>query len=512
VGIEIRRQAHVAGDVFTAEVNIRALVAEVAASEVESEREQLGTIWAPTLYLQAPATLLRTPERSTTAIVPPLLPGVTPLPDNPSAQMAQLFDKDRVNRLIDEGNRALDRRDYSQAIAKFDSALEINPQSARALADRGITYVWKGMNDRARDDFDAASKINARDPVIARGRGLMAFFAFDMVEAITWFTTAIEEAPERAFPFYYRARAYRALGELDKALADVNRAIVLRPDGSDYFVFRASLERQQGQRDESLKEAGAVVAASPNEPNAYLAAAEIDVNSGRIAEAMGALDRALALKPSVQGYLKRAAYRPKADIEGRRADLNSALALEPKSFAALLALAEVQSDAKEYAEAAQTVDGVIQAQGDSPELLAYRSVLYSKGGRQDLFEKNLNAARSLAKTPIALNNICWTLATSDVALDVALSSCDSAVAQNMREPTFHDSRGFVLLKLGRYSESIAEYDTALKTLPEKTMSLYGRGMAKRLKGDKAAGDADIKSAIAIDARVATRFADYGLSP
>ena len=512
VGIEIRREAHLAGDVFTVEVNMRALAAEIPASEVASKRDQLDKIWTPTLYLQAPATLLRSPEPSTTATVPPLLPGVSPLYDNPSAKMDQLFDKDRVNRLIDEGNQALDRKDYSQAIAKFDGALAINPQSAKALADRGIAYVWKRMDDRARDDFDAASKIDASEPVVARGRGLMAFFAFDMAEAVTWFTTAIEEAPQKPFAFYYRARAYRALGEIDKALADVNRAIVLRPEGFEYFVLRASLERQRGQFDESFKEADAVVAASPNDPNAYVAAAEIDINSGRNAEAMEAMERALALKPSVQGYVRRAAYRPKSDTEGRRADLNAALALEPKSVAALLALAEVQSDAEEYVEAAQTVDGVIQAQGDSYELLTYRSVIYFKSGRRDLWEKDLNAARSLAKTPIDLNNICWTLATFDVALDVALTTCDSAVAGNVISPNVHDSRGFVLLKLGRYSESIAEYDTALKTIPDKSTSFYGRGIAKRLKGDKAAGDADIKAAIAIDARVATRFANYGLSP
>jgi tetratricopeptide (TPR) repeat protein len=511
VGIEIRRQAHVAGDTFTAEVSVRTLAAEVPASEVESEREQLGKVWVPALYLQAPATLLRTPGPSTTAVVPPLLPGVTPY-DNPTARMDQLFDKDKAHRLIDEGSQALDRKDYSQAVSRFDSALELNPRSARALAGRGMAYVWQGMNDRASDDFAAASAIDAREPVIERGRGLMSFLAFNMAEAITHFTTAIEEEPQNPFALYYRARAYRVLGKLDQALADVDRAIVLRPEGVDYFIFRASLKRQRGELDESLKDADAVVAAGPNDPKAYLAAAEIDVNSGRTAEAMGALDKALALKPSVQGYVRRAACRPKSDVEGKRADLRAALALEPKSVTALLALAEVQSDAKEYADAAETVDMAIQAHGGSPELLADRSALYFKAGRQDLAEKDLNAARSMAKTATELNNICWTLATGDVAMDVALSSCDSAVALNLKEPHAHDSRGFVLLKLGRYSESIAEYDTALKALPELSMALYGRGLAKRRKGDKAAGDADIKSAIAIDARVGARFANYGLSP
>ena len=58
VGFELRRQAHVEGDVFTAEVNMRVLAAEVPASEVESAREQLSKIWDPTLYLRAPGELV----------------------------------------------------------------------------------------------------------------------------------------------------------------------------------------------------------------------------------------------------------------------------------------------------------------------------------------------------------------------------------------------------------------------------------------------------------------------
>jgi hypothetical protein len=43
-------------------------------------------------------------------------------------------------------------------------------------------------------------------------------------------------------------------------------------------------------------------------------------------------------------------------------------------------------------------------------------------------------------------------------------------------------------------------------------SLYGRGVAKRRKGDVAGGNADIAAARAIKADVAAEFARYGLQP
>ena len=97
-------------------------------------------------------------------------------------------------------------------------------------------------------------------------------------------------------------------------------------------------------------------------------------------------------------------------------------------------------------------------------------------------------------------------------MEAALSSCDAALSLQADSTNAHDSRGLVLLRMGRYTEAINEYNTSLKTRPDESMSLYGRCLAKRLNGDKVAGDADVKSAVGMNAYVATAFANYGLTP
>jgi tetratricopeptide (TPR) repeat protein len=69
----------------------------------------------------------------------------------------------------------------------------------------------------------------------------------------------------------------------------------------------------------------------------------------------------------------------------------------------------------------------------------------------------------------------------------------------------------VLLRLARYEEAIACYDSALRIRPNSAYSLYGRGLAKRRHGQVAEANADIGKARLIDAQVAERFADYGLA-
>jgi tetratricopeptide (TPR) repeat protein len=73
-----------------------------------------------------------------------------------------------------------------------------------------------------------------------------------------------------------------------------------------------------------------------------------------------------------------------------------------------------------------------------------------------------------------------------------------------------DSRAFAYLKANQLDSAIADYDEALRLEPRKIASLYGRGMAKRKKGEIAEGDADIAMARTLKPDVATEFARYGL--
>jgi hypothetical protein len=48
--------------------------------------------------------------------------------------------------------------------------------------------------------------------------------------------------------------------------------------------------------------------------------------------------------------------------------------------------------------------------------------------------------------------------------------------------------------MGDLPSAIADFDAALKAEPAMASSLYGRGLAKRRRGDDAGGEADIAAA------------------
>ena len=89
------------------------------------------------------------------------------------------------------------------------------------------------------------------------------------------------------------------------------------------------------------------------------------------------------------------------------------------------------------------------------------------------------------KDAAAYNNRCWLRATANRDLPLALADCDASVGLAPNDAGSLDSRGFLYLRLGRLDEAIADYDAALKINPRLAGSSYGRGLAKRKKGDQA---------------------------
>ena len=94
-------------------------------------------------------------------------------------------------------------------------------------------------------------------------------------------------------------------------------------------------------------------------------------------------------------------------------------------------------------------------------------------------------------------------------LDQALTDCNESLRLRS-DPYTLDSRGLVHLKLGHYDAAIADYDAVLKSIPDFPDSLYGRGMAKRKKGDAAGADADLSRAKALRAEIVDEFSRYGI--
>ncbi|MGH8289693.1 MAG: tetratricopeptide repeat protein [Steroidobacteraceae bacterium] len=491
-GVEYRRQAKIVGGVFTAVETTRSVEPEFPAAQAASDQQALRDLSKDYLNLVAPS-------------------GHTPT----VAEIAWGLPKTNSDAgdYAGSGWMLWERREYDAALADFNAALALDAHNAFALGDRGLTSFYMGDYTRAQADFDAALAAHPHNWVALNGRGLLAAHNGDDAGAIAAFSAAIRSNPKDVFAVQYRAMGYWRTGKEDLALADYSEAIRQKPSATALYWWRALLLRAAGKRSEAIRQAKLVTAANPKSPTAYLTAGAIYTAFNEQAHASAAFGKAVAIAPVAQTYLMRAGYRFWSDLPGKRADIESALKLDPKSVRALVMLAEVQMATGQYADAANSLTDVIGMPHVGPDVLTLRGIAYEKAGRTALaqadFTKSLTDAKDHA---VEANSLCWDLATADVSLDSALADCNAAVAKRPRQPAFQDSLGFVLLRLHRYPAAIAVYDAALKLNPLLPDSLYGRGICELRTGQKNRGRADFKAAEALSFAVADEFAHFGVKP
>lgn len=411
---------------------------------------------------------------------------------------------------LDRGSLMLDNRRYDEAIKDFDRAVSLDPKSAMAFADRGIARAWKGDLEAATKDLDAAHAIDPKNVVVFRARGLIAQQKGDWRDAVAAYTTALQMEPTSSFALGHRAEAARAAGDKDAALRDAGAALKLQPEWVDLYLLRANILRSQGKQNEALAEAAAATQANPLNSYAYVVSANLYGAFHKDAEAMRAYERAIALKPEAYIFLNRSFYRPKSDVAGRRADIDAALKLEPNLVEALTAKAKLQSDGGDVAGAVSTYSAALERSPDDIGLLMGRGITYARSGDAAHADSDFRRASAKASEPVAFNNMCWAKATAGVALASALADCNAALAKAPNEAGYLDSRGLVLLRLGRVDDAIADYDRALAKNPNISSSLFGRAVAWARKGDRAKSERDMAAALKIDPDVRTQFDDYGV--
>jgi tetratricopeptide (TPR) repeat protein len=112
-------------------------------------------------------------------------------------------------------------------------------------------------------------------------------------------------------------------------------------------------------------------------------------------------------------------------------------------------------------------------------------------------------------SPVAYGNRCFARALLG-QLEAGLADCNEALRLRSDNPGALAARAFVHLKARRADEAIADYNAELHRRPEDAYSLFGRGLARYLKGDQPGGKRDIAAARATKADIDDYMARPGL--
>jgi tetratricopeptide (TPR) repeat protein len=247
---------------------------------------------------------------------------------------------------------------------------------------------------------------------------------------------------------------------------------------------------------------------------AALADAKQDCQMLRGDAALQACDLAIGEFPrDAEAYKNRGYdYNAKRDFDRAIADYTKAIEIDPKDAEAYNNRGYAHHAMGDFDRAIADYTKVIEIDPRSEAAFNNRGSDYEAKGDFERAAADFTKAIEIdPKDADAYINRCWLRATTNRDLTLAFADCDTGLRLAPNDANGLDSLGFLYLRLGRLDEALADYDAALKANPRLADSLYGRGLAKRKKGDHAGGDADIAAARAIQADIADEFAKYGMN-
>lgn len=138
------------------------------------------------------------------------------------------YDKLFYNRGVIE----LALKAFAEAARDFTSAIELNPQFARAYSDRGIAFLANNMLEEAKNDFIQAFHLNNNILFALEKTGEINLKQGNFIEALKNFDQLLQIDKNNANGYLHRAKVYEALKMPEQALKDYNTGVNLSNNNS----------------------------------------------------------------------------------------------------------------------------------------------------------------------------------------------------------------------------------------------------------------------------------------
>jgi len=142
---------------------------------------------------------------------------------------------------------------HENAVADYGEAIRLDPQAVRSYTQRSVAHRRLGQVEEAAADAEHAVSLNPLFWKTHRERAIGYVNAGELEQGIAEFDQAIQLKPPHPTHFAYayisRGDTHRRLGNLEKAIEDLEAALALREVGEAY-ASRALVYALQGKKSE----------------------------------------------------------------------------------------------------------------------------------------------------------------------------------------------------------------------------------------------------------------------
>ena len=182
----------------------------------------------------------------------------------------------------------------------WSHALAVTQSNFVAEDNLGGALILEGKEEEAHPHFEAAARINPKDPMSRSNLGSYFQTHNQPREAVAQYESVIgltSDAGLLARTYANMGAAYRALGEYDEAKKAFEQALRLNPNQFNAWLGLGLLAERQGKLEEAIADISRSIELQPSAPACFVLGRTL-AQAGRIAEALAAYQRALQISPS----------------------------------------------------------------------------------------------------------------------------------------------------------------------------------------------------------------------
>jgi tetratricopeptide (TPR) repeat protein len=208
-----------------------------------------------------------------------------------------------AERLASRGNEYYDQGRFLQALALFDQALQLAPDTGWIVGGRGKIYRALGRYSEAVRDLDRADGLGPESAWVLAERGAARRELGHHQEALQDLDRAVELEPETLWILGGRSGVYQTMGRYGEALEDLNRAQELEPDTPWVLGARGQVYQELGRYQEASVDFDRAVELAPDLAWVLAARGSFRLAIGRYDQAVEDLDQAQRLDPTSEWVL-----------------------------------------------------------------------------------------------------------------------------------------------------------------------------------------------------------------
>jgi tetratricopeptide (TPR) repeat protein len=215
--------------------------------------------------------------------------------------------------------------------------------------------------------------------------------------AIADYDKAIAIKPSYYDAYNNRGLAFEKMGLLDKAIADYDRAIALKPSYYEAFNNRGLAFQKMGLLDNAVKDLEMAMTLKQSSSAAYDNLGKIYGKTGRFDRAIEEFNRAIAMDPLYhEAYYNRAiVYEKMGQTDAAIESYNKAIALNPAYYEAYNNLGVLYGNAGLYDKAIEHFTRSIHLNQGQAVVYLNRGTLYFRTGNKELAVSDFRKACDL---------------------------------------------------------------------------------------------------------------------